>query len=72
MQEKSHRIRVIRQIGALQAIQPFNFGLFARDWTGRQVRQGKRGAIPADLCSILERLSVRGDAWLDTVGDFGR
>jgi len=26
------------------------------DWTGRQIRADKRGAIPADLAPILERL----------------
>jgi hypothetical protein len=29
------------------------------DWTGREIRADKRGAIPADLQPILERLQVR-------------
>jgi REP element-mobilizing transposase RayT len=42
------------------------------DWTGRQIRRDKRGAIPADLAPILKRLHVAGDAWLDQVQHFGR
>ncbi|VAX09555.1 hypothetical protein MNBD_GAMMA26-343 [hydrothermal vent metagenome] len=28
------------------------------DWTGRAIRDGKRGAIPAHLASILVRLGI--------------
>ncbi len=42
------------------------------DWTGRQLRQEKRGAIPADLAPILERLSVTDDGWLKLVTEFSR
>ena len=42
------------------------------DWTGRALRQEKRGAIPADLAPILERLSVTHDGWLKLVTEFGR
>ncbi len=42
------------------------------DWTGRQVREGKRGAIRSDLRPILERLHINADAWIDTVERFGR
>jgi len=42
------------------------------DWTGRQVRADKRGAIPASLAPILERLQVAEDAWLESVRHFGR
>jgi hypothetical protein len=42
------------------------------DWTGRQARQGKRGSIPADLAPILDRLSIVGERWIDTVLNFGR
>ena len=37
------------------------------DWTGRQLRRGKRGAIPATLAPILDRLAVREEAWLEVV-----
>jgi hypothetical protein len=42
------------------------------DWTGRQLRSDKRGAIPTGLAPILERLGIRDEAWLDLVGKFGR
>jgi hypothetical protein len=42
------------------------------DWTWRQVRADKRGAIRADLRPILERLHINADAWIDTIDRFGR
>jgi len=42
------------------------------DWTGRQVRSDKRGAIPVDLAAILERLQVSTNCWVDLVAGFGR
>ena len=33
------------------------------DWAGRELRVGKRGAIPADIAPILERLHVQADGW---------
>ena len=42
------------------------------DWTGREIRADKRGAIPADLQPILERLQVQPDRWIDTVCDYER
>ena len=42
------------------------------DWTGRQIRRDKRGAIPPDLRPILERLKIVDERWLDTVKNFGR
>ena len=42
------------------------------DWTGRQVRSDKRGAIPSELRPILERLGVRSQCWVDCVQNFGR
>ena len=40
------------------------------DWTGRQIREDKRGAIPNDLAPILERLKVNPENWLGTVTRF--
>ena len=37
------------------------------DWTGRQLRAGTCGVIPAALGSILDRLRVSADSWLETV-----
>ncbi|MBU2547839.1 MAG: transposase, partial [Proteobacteria bacterium] len=41
------------------------------DWTGRDIRLGKRGAIPADLSDILNRLPINQVRWLDTVQGYG-
>jgi len=41
------------------------------DWTGRQVRRDKHGAIPASLAPILDRLGV-GGSWVQSVQHFGR
>ncbi len=42
------------------------------DWTGRELRRDKRGAIPEDLAPILDRLGVDRSNWVRTVRDFGR
>lgn len=42
------------------------------DWTGRQVRRDKRGAIPGHLAPILKRLCLNGETWVETVQHFGR
>ena len=42
------------------------------DWTGRQLRANKRGAIPAHLSPILARLGINQDGWLTVVEKFGR
>ena len=40
------------------------------DWTGRRVREEKRGAIPASLAPILDRLGIQGSKWVDAVESF--
>jgi REP element-mobilizing transposase RayT len=42
------------------------------DWTGRELRRDKRGAIPEELAPILDRLGVDRSNWVQTVRDFGR
>ena len=42
------------------------------DWTGCQIRSGKRGAIPAHLAPILARVGLDGDSWCDLVAQFGK
>ena len=42
------------------------------DWTGRQLRSGKRGTIPAELAPILERLGLDAVGWCDLVQKFGK
>jgi len=41
------------------------------DWTGRQVREGKRGAIPEHILPILESLEVNTQSWVKTVERYG-
>lgn len=42
------------------------------DWTGRAVRDDKRGAIPTELEPILDRLGFDERSWLDGIKLFGR
>jgi len=43
------------------------------DWTGRQLRADKRGAIPQELAPILERLQIGSEeGWLQLMGRFSR
>ena len=42
------------------------------DWTGRKIKEGKRGAIPRDLAPILQRLEVKETQWVDGVQHYGR
>ena len=42
------------------------------DWTGRAIRDDKRGAIPAELEPILDRLGFDESSWLDGIKLFGR
>ena len=42
------------------------------DWTGRTIKHNKRGAIPANILPILERLQVNESEWVNTVNHFGR
>jgi len=42
------------------------------DWTGRSVRDDKRGAIPAHIQPIFQRLGLNHEEWLEIVQNFGR
>ena len=42
------------------------------DWTGRQLRDDKRGAIPEHLAPILQRLGIRADRWVDIMTNLER
>ncbi len=42
------------------------------DWTGRAVRDDKRGAIPDGLPPVLNRLGIEPQAWLDTINHYDR
>jgi REP element-mobilizing transposase RayT len=41
------------------------------DWTGRQLRSDKRGAIAANVPPILKKLGITPDNWLNVVDQFG-
>ena len=40
------------------------------DWTGRQLRDDKRGAISEALPPILQRLGINADSWLSLTQQF--
>jgi hypothetical protein len=42
------------------------------DWTGREIRRGKRGSIPHQLAPILTRLGLDSTRWCDLILKFGR
>jgi len=42
------------------------------DWTGRELRADKPGAIPEHLAPIVERLGLNRSNWVETVRGFGR
>ena len=42
------------------------------DWTGRQVRGDKSGAIPSHLAPILDRLQINDETWLESIKTFGQ
>jgi len=42
------------------------------DWTGRALRDDKRGAIPAHIQPIFQRLGLNHEEWLEIVQNFGR
>jgi hypothetical protein len=42
------------------------------DWTGRQIRDDKRGSIPAELAPILDRLGLNGTKLPEVVAGFAK
>ena len=40
------------------------------DWTGRQIRSDKRGAMPQNLAPLFERLGISTELWVDCVVNF--
>ena len=41
------------------------------DWTGRQLRDDKRGKIPDNLAPILERVGLNSENWIENTSNFG-
>jgi REP element-mobilizing transposase RayT len=54
-------------LGSFKAEFGLNDYLRLLDSTGRQIRSGKRGSIPADCAAILDRLHCDHDEWLQTM-----
>ena len=42
------------------------------DWTGRLIREGKRGAISSQAPALLTSLGLDNDTWLSLANDFGK
>ena len=42
------------------------------DWTGREIRENKCGAIPDNMAPILDRSGLDRSNWVKTVREFGR
>ena len=42
------------------------------DWTGREIRSGKRGSIPKHLAPILTRIGLDASGWCELVETFGK
>ena len=40
------------------------------EWTGRELREDKRGAISSSLKPILERLKLKTDGWVESMTNF--
>jgi hypothetical protein len=53
---------------------PFSFSdyLELTDWTGRAIRDDKRGHIPEEAPPILQRLGLDENHWVETVQHYGR
>jgi putative transposase len=56
------------RLDSLVAGIPFTFA----DWTGRAIREDKRGFIPEEAPPILARLGIDENGWVETVRDYGR
>ena len=41
------------------------------DWTGRQMKNDKKGSIPSELAPILRRLEIETEPWLECISHFG-
>ena len=42
------------------------------DWTGRQVKPGKRGSVARKVPPILDRLNLSPELWLQTIAGFAK
>jgi len=77
--EKNNKVentRLVKFIGAEHQLQGIHFTLIDYlelvDWTGRLIREGKRGAISAQTPALLISLGLDNDTWLSLANDFGK
>ncbi|MCP4324033.1 MAG: hypothetical protein GY787_19675, partial [Alteromonadales bacterium] len=69
---------LVKFVGAEQPNQPqgINFTLIDYlelvDWSGRIIREGKRGAISAQTPVLLSALGLDHETWLSLASDFGK
>ncbi|MBT3044477.1 MAG: transposase [Candidatus Thiodiazotropha sp. (ex Codakia orbicularis)] len=70
---KLHPFKNGREKGSVRCID-FELNDYLRlvDWTGRAIREDKKGAIPSELAPILERIGLNPDAWLTSVRHYNR
>lgn len=70
---KLHPFKSGREKGSVKCID-FELNDYLRlvDWTGRAIREDKKGAIPSELAPILERIGLNPDAWLTSVRHYNR
>ena len=66
----------LRELAGLFAIEVCGYSVMSNlmllDWTGRELRAEKRGAIPEHLATIVARLGLNPSNWVETVRGFGR
>jgi hypothetical protein len=66
----------LRELAGLFAIEVCGYSVMSNltllDWTGRELRAEKRGAIPDHLAPIVDRLGLNRSNWVETVRGFGR
>lgn len=60
--------------GTETSVIPFQFNDYLQliDWTGRVIREDKKGAIPEHIQPILSLLDINPQEWTATVRHFGR
>ena len=74
LSEKAEREPVPNGRASNKGCLPMSFADYLEllDWTGRQLRSDKRGAIPQQMAPILERLKITEDGWLLLMRRFRR
>ncbi len=77
-QEKKGCKSLVKFVGAEHQLQPkgINFTLIDYlelvDWSGRMIREGKRGVIPTQSPALLSTLGIDHETWLTLASDFGK